>query len=53
MGMTQEQKEKCSMIWKGYTGYIIEPHHWNEEAADILAEYVGERYQMYSWNGNV
>lgn len=40
--MTQEQKEKCSMIWEGYTGYIIEPHHWNEEAADILAEYVGE-----------
>jgi hypothetical protein len=42
MGMTLEHKKKCTDLYESYTGYYIEPHHWNEAAANCLAEFVNE-----------
>jgi hypothetical protein len=38
--MTKTQKEQCARLFKIYTEIETEPHHWNEKAADLLAEMV-------------
>ena len=42
MPLTIEEKHICSEIYLAYTEEQIEPAHWNEAAADYLAEFVYE-----------